>query len=365
MTHELKKLLVAPGEGVHTVHTAQNLKNELYPLIYKEDHQESWLSSFDNIQNFNNFILGVPSDCGAGIVRGSNWGPLFLRKEIYSNLKSKLENETFDLGDIRIVPHLLHDKYLNESTIENVQKSIYGEVNNLPVSPLSITSSVLDEIFKLKPQAKILSLGGDHSISYPLVNRYLNHYQKKDQEIAIIHFDAHTDLMKERMGIDYCFASWAGHIADEIKNPQNFIQFGIRSSGQNKLYWENKFNIKQYWSRELKTVQQIEDIIKLEIDNLKKRSIKKIYISFDIDALDAKEASATGTPEKAGITLINSIKIIKSFCKEFELCGCDLVEVAPFTLPYQEFKNSEPQNTLNASLKIIQEFIKYMNNGHS
>ena len=63
--------------------------------------------------------------------------------------------------------------------------------------------------------------------------------------MAIIHFDAHTDLLTERLGIDLCFGSWCTHILEDLNSPSHLVQLGIRSSGKTKSHWENTFGVKQ------------------------------------------------------------------------------------------------------------------------
>ena len=54
------------------------------------------------------------------------------------------------------------------------------------------------------------------SVSYPLTKAYLTAKKKQGKRAAIIHFDAHTDLLVERLGIDLCFGSWCTHILDDL-----------------------------------------------------------------------------------------------------------------------------------------------------
>src|SRR5690606_27391538 len=99
----------------------------------QEKAHTKWLKTYENLSDKKTWVLGIPSDNGGGIQRGANWGPLMLRQEIIDVAKTFI-----DLGDVRVIPHLLHDKYLNEETIKLCRKALYGKVNKLPVSPLSI-----------------------------------------------------------------------------------------------------------------------------------------------------------------------------------------------------------------------------------
>ncbi|MGE3608570.1 MAG: arginase family protein [Bacteriovoracaceae bacterium] len=326
----LQSLLTLPGNGIFTVHTAKEKKDKLLRAYYKTSNLDKaklkWQKNIESIKPKKPLVLGIPSDNGGGIHRGANWGPLALREEIISEVKSFI-----DLGDVRVIPHLLHDKYLNTETIKECQKALYGKINSLPVSPLSIAEKALSEIYKKFPTARILGFGGDHSTSYPLVKTWLQS-RKKLQKAAIIHFDAHTDLLEKRLGIDLCFGTWTYHILDLLASTDHIVQIGIRSSGKDKKHWKEKLGVEQIWAKEVQAegVEKIYTKIKVQF---KKLGIEEIYISFDIDALDAKYAAATGTPEPDGLLPSEAAALIKLFSIDFKVTGADVMEVAPFVWP--------------------------------
>src|SRR5690606_34952695 len=129
------------------------------------------------------FLLGITSDTGGGIQRGANWGPLFIRQ----HFSDKYDLSSFvDLGDTRTIPHLLHDKYLNEKTLRSCKKALYqDEKSPYPVSALSIAEDFATEFFTHYPEKKLLSLGGDHSVSYPLVMSWLKVRKAQGKKVAI------------------------------------------------------------------------------------------------------------------------------------------------------------------------------------
>lgn len=327
---DLNKILTIPGNGVFTVHTAKDKKEKLFKAYYQTSNAvvaaKKWARSLENLDDKKPMLLGIPSDCGGGIQRGANWGPLLLRQEIIEN-----KNLFNDIGDVRVIPHLLHDKYLNEKTIKDCQKAMYGKVCKLPVSPLSITEKATADIYKKMPLARILSLGGDHSISYPLTKTWLES-RKDKRKAAIVHFDAHTDLSQTRLGIDLCFGTWTNQILKFLKSTDHIIQLGIRSSGKNKKFWKSSLGVEQIWADEFNKwgVEKVFKKIKKQFSSL---GIEEIYISFDIDALDELYASATGTPEKNGLIPSDCIALIHLLSQEYKVTSADLMEVAPFVLP--------------------------------
>jgi len=358
-----KELLVPPGQGVFTVNTAKEHKDELQKKLYGDSTnvKDVWKKDIEGLNESKTpCLLGICSDTGGGIQRGANWGPLFIRSQIYEEGKRE---DLLDLGDIKVIPHLLHDKYLNEKTLDHCRESIYKKFEkDYPVSPLSIARTVTQEFHQTFSKRPLFCLGGDHSVSYPIVKSFLQHKKKQGIKVAIIHFDAHTDLLKERLGIDLCFGSWCTHILDELESPSHLIQLGIRSSGKKKEYWEKTFGVKQYWAHEIKK-NNIETLVESIKDFLESEKIDELYLSFDIDALDESIAGATGTPEPDGLTTDECAYIMTGLFQKFPLSGADLVEVAPFVNAQQsEGKiNPEPNSTLLAAGALSEIIIKALN----
>lgn len=357
----LEFMLCPPGEGVHTVHTAQDKKDHLHKLIYNTSGvlvQEKWIDSLNLLpQSSKISLLGICSDTGGGIQRGANWGPLFIREYLQ---KYDLGLKYFDMGDIKVIPHLLHDKYLTEKTITNCQKAIYKDEVNLPVSPLSIAEKVTKDFYHTFPKKGLLCLGGDHSVSYPIVKEFLLAKKAQGKKVAIIHFDAHTDLLTERLGIDICFGSWVPHILPFISSPDLVIQVGIRSSGKDKNHWESKFGVQQFWAKEIKK-QGAMKIAKNIINDLKRKNVDELYISVDVDVLDEKYAGATGTPEPGGLDPAEVAIIINQLSMEINIVSADFVEVAPNVIQKQITGYPEPETTLYSSLAILTSLIEALN----
>lgn len=328
---KLTQCLCPPGNGVFTVNTAKERKEQLHQTIFGQATgvDDLWKNSLDKLPDASNaVILGIASDCGGGILRGANWGPLFIRSAL---LESYPELNTFDLGDIRVIPHLLSDKYLNEATIANCRKALYKNVQSkYCVSPLSITEDVLHDFYAAFPEKGIFGLGGDHSVSYPLTKAYLQAKKQQGKRTGIIHFDAHTDLLVERLGIDLCFGSWCTHILDDLPSPDHLIQVGIRSSGKPKSHWENTFGVKQHWAHEVKELG-VEKVIENILAQLANQNIDELYVSFDIDAIDDSFASATGTPEPDGLMPTEAMQILHAIAAKYPITGADMMEIAPFT----------------------------------
>lgn len=355
----IKPMLAPPGGGVYTVHTGRERRQKVFKALYNvtqdEEAKLKWEESLNN-ESSDLLLLGVPSDNGGGILRGANWGPLAIRERLYQ----RQEKSWLDIGDVRVIPHLLHDKYLNQETVMKCREALYQDLKTtLPVSPLSITEAVATEIYHQDFKKKIFAIGGDHSISYPLVKAWLRKQKQHNIPSAIIHFDAHTDLSIDRLGIDFCFGTWARHILDDLASPKHLVQLGIRSTAKERGYWESEVGVKQYWAQEI--IPNPSKIAEEIIGSLKKEGIKELYLSFDIDALDAEYASATGTPEEGGISPHHAVKIMEELSEHFSFTAGDLVEVAPFIQSDKKKQNTiEPESTLLSAQIIAEKILRLL-----
>ncbi len=346
---KIRLYLTPPGEGVFTIHTASDKRLLLQRKIFGSDIvsqnkvQEKWEESLaKSIPASKCFIFGIPSDTGGGIQRGANWGPLFLRETL---LSSGEKLPVFDVGDVRVIPHLLHDKYLNDETIKKCRTSLYKDDKiKLPVSPLSIAYDFATGIHSLYPEKTIFMIGGDHSVSYPMIRAYLEAKKQQNKKVAVIHFDAHTDLLEERLGIDLCFGTWTSQIMPFLESPKHLIQIGIRASGKDKNFWEKKFGHTQIWAKEVleKGALTIAKSITLQ---LKELEVEELYITFDIDCLDQNYAGATGTPEPHGLSPHEPMVIMHELFEHFKITGADMVEIAPM-VKSSAISQIEPETTL-------------------
>ncbi len=362
-TSKLKHYLTPPGEGVYTVHTAADKRLNLQKKIFGADAvkdnrvREIWEQSLTTTLPLSKCVIfGIPSDSGGGIQRGANWGPLFLRETL---INSKDELNAYDVGDVRTIPHLLHDKYLNDETIAKCRMALYqSDKIALPVSPLSIAYDFAKGFHEQFPGKSIFMIGGDHSVSYPMVRAYLEAKKAQGKKVALVHFDAHTDLMEERLGIDLCFGTWTSQVIPFLETPKHLVQIGIRSSGKERDHWEKKFGHTQIWAQEVfdKGASAVADNIVAE---LKKLNVEEIYISFDIDCLDIEYAGATGTPEAGGLSPHEPMLIMQTLFENFKISGADMVEIAP-QVKSSAVKQIEPETTLMVASSLSTFLIQAM-----
>jgi agmatinase len=330
---ELALLLRPAGGGVFLLSTGKAdqlaLQQRIYGAKGEAEVREKWLSSLGRLRTARAVVLGVPSDAGAGYVRGANQGPAALRGALLETDPALFTRpDVVDLGDVFTVPQLLQDELLSERQKERTRAALYpdlsaAEAARLPVSPLSMAERVLDLVFSLAPAAKPLVLGGDHSVAWPVVAAL----HRARPGFGITQSDAHTDLLEERLGIRICFATWSFHANELLGRGGRLVQLGIRATRHDRGYWESTLGVRQFWAEEC--LARGEAVIDEVIAHFKKLGVRGVYFSNDIDGTDSAFADATGTPEPGGLTPDFVAALVRRLGAELGLVGGDLVEVAP------------------------------------
>src|SRR5262245_15922764 len=178
---QLRAMLRPAAGGLYVVSTGRaaqlEVQRHLYGVADEADIQARFRANLDRIEGARAVVLGVPSDVGAGYRRGANLGPQAIRTALIAadpDLRGWLERRAIvDIGDVAVVPQLLHDDMLAPAQIEASRAALYRDVApglaaQLPVSPLSIEARVLEHVLALNPNAVPIVLGGDHSVAWPV-----------------------------------------------------------------------------------------------------------------------------------------------------------------------------------------------------
>jgi arginase family enzyme len=334
---ELAVLLRPAGGGLYLVSSGkaeqQALQQRLYGVKTPEQVEEKFLAALEKIATAKGVMLGVPSDVGAGFSRGANLGPQGIRTRLLEDHADWTQQMDalglVDLGDVFVVPQLLHDEMLSEKQKEGSRKALYPKLApelaaTLPVSPLSIAERAWDLIFTINPNVKPFVIGGDHSTALP-VTLAMAKVQKKPW--GIVQPDAHTDLLPERLGVKYCFATWSWHANEALGRQGRLTQVGIRASGRDQAHWESTCGVRQFWAKDI--LQDPGAALDAVIAHVKSTGVSGVYFSNDIDGTDSSWADATGTPEPAGLTPDWVSALIRRLGAEVGLLGGDIMEVAP------------------------------------
>jgi len=168
----------------------------------------------------------------------------------------------------------------------------------------------------------LVALGGDHSITLPL----LRALAKRCGPVALIHFDAHVDTWRENFGQTFAHGSVFYHaIADGLVDPHRMIQIGVRSPVEREIYnWTIAQGVTMITAHDVheRGVAQAAETIR------QVAGAGPVYLSFDIDVLDPAFAPGTGTPEVGGLASWQAQAIIRRL-RGLQFIGMDVVEVCP------------------------------------
>jgi len=178
----------------------------------------------------------------------------------------------------------------------------------IPVGDTSATLKKIYDIIKENKNKFILSIGGEHLITYPIIKAL----REENEKIVLLDFDAHTDLRDEYLGVRLSHSTVIRRIL-ELKNI-HLITLGIRAGT------EDEFVI----LKELNGIYSLSDIEKINeiISN------NKTYITIDMDVFDPGYVPGVGNPEPAGIGFLDFINFIKNVSFK-NVIGIDVVELNP------------------------------------
>ncbi|MBX3232741.1 MAG: arginase family protein [Labilithrix sp.] len=330
---ELALLLRPAGGGLYLVSTGRAEQEAMQRRLYRAGSAAEVDARFrDNLARIATaraIVLGIPSDVGAGFRRGANLGPQAMRSALLDALPELPDRAdelgVVDVGDVFVVPQLLHDEMLSEGQKAATRAALYPNVSEaLPVSPLSIAERALDLVFSLNPNVAPVILGGDHSTAWPAVSALSR--ARKDRW-GVVQPDAHTDLLEHRLGIKICFATWSWHINEIFGRDGRLVQVGTRASRHDRGHWESGLGVRQFWAEEC--LRDPAGSLDRLVAHLKEKKVSGVYFSNDIDGTDAKWADATGTPEPGGLEPDFVVELIRRLGSEVGLIGGDVMEVAP------------------------------------
>ena len=334
---ELGRLLRPAAGGLYLVSTGlgeqQALQQKLYGAASAAEVDARWREALGRISHARAIILGIPSDVGAGFLRGANLGPQAIRSALLAEVPDwparAADAGVVDIGDVFVVPQLLSDDMLSEAQLAASRRALYPDVSDataLPVSPLSIAERALDLVLGLSHGVRPILLGGDHSCTWPAMAALAKARPPASERWCVVQPDAHTDLLPERLGVRICFATWSFHANQLLGGGGRLVQLGIRATRHERGHWE-AMGVRQFWAEECR--RRPEGVLDDMVAHLRAVGCTGVYFSNDIDGTDAAWADATGTPEPDGLTPDFVAAAIHRLGREFGLIGGDVREVAP------------------------------------
>ena len=246
----------------------------------------NWMAQNPDYETSDLIMLGLPFDGTVSYRTGSRFAPEQIRLaswglEEYSPLFDK------ELSDVNF-----HDAGDLEFPLGNTYKTLEQIETNVR------------EIYK--DGKRVFGIGGEHLVTLPEVKAVSEFYK----DLAVVHFDAHTDLREEYLGEKMSHSAVIRHISKFVK-PQNIKQIGIRSG------------MKDEWD-----FMRLNNTLCHKYSDIDALKDKPVFVTVDLDCLDTSIMPGTGTPEAGGMTF-NELTGWFKYLKDFNIVGADVVELAP------------------------------------
>lgn len=304
------------------------------------DHQFAYLTSTTHGGFLNapaldvrpdaRFVVGGVAWDGSTTNRpGARFGPYQIRRA--SHMLCDAGHPVFDLSPSDLVADI-GDLALPNTSIERMRETLMPLARDLVA------------------RHHMVWLGGDHSITLPLLRAYRD---EVGRPLALVHFDAHCDTWPDHAGEPTGHGTWVYEAIEEgLVDPTLTVQVGIRSAGDPAIrrYVTTKGGL-IYTARELRGLDNATELAPLMDafrQRLKAAGAPPVYLSFDIDCLDPAYAPGTGTPEPGGLSTSQALTLLEGW-SDLDFIGMDLCEVSP------PFDHSEL--TSNAASTLVWTYI--------
>jgi guanidinobutyrase len=171
--------------------------------------------------------------------------------------------------------------------------------------------------------ARTICVGGDHSISLPILRAVCKHH---GGPVHLIQFDAHNDLWDEYFGSKYSHGTPFRRAFEEgLLQNGGVLQVGLRG----QVYGEDDFDFARQHKVRMVTAEEFHAKgMAPVLRHLKAFRGKPVYVTLDIDSVDPAYAPGTGTPQVGGFTSAQIVELVRAL-RGLDILGCDLVEVSP------------------------------------
>jgi agmatinase len=234
-------------------------------------------------------IAGVPWDEHSSFMRGSALAPASIREALHGGSMNLCAENGIDLG--------MEPRFRDLGDLELDEGSAV-----LPVVEKTITALLARDVY-------ILSLGGDHAITYPIVKAFARKYTK----LNILHLDAHPDLYDEYGGNRHSHACPLARIMEKGL-AERLVQVGIRTMNPHQRAQAERFGA------EVIEMRDWQPGLRLAFDG-------PLYLSLDMDVLDPAYAPGVSHHEPGGLSTRDVIRLIQGL--RAPIVGADVVEVNP------------------------------------
>lgn len=249
-------------------------------------------------------VMGVPFDSGVSYRSGTRFGP------------RKIREASLTLWG--------HNPTMNVTPTKALKVVDYGDVSVIPTSIEHTMAAVTEAASQvLNAGATLISLGGDHSITLPL----LRAHARKHGPLSLVHVDAHIDTWEaEFEAVPYSHGTPFRHALQEgLVRKDEYMQVGIRGPVSNAHDYADAAAL---GARTVTIHEVFQKGIESTLEEVHRRMKGPVYVSIDIDSADPAYAPGTGTPEVGGLTSYQLLQLVRGL-RGLDLVGFDLVEVSP------------------------------------
>src|ERR1700745_2193191 len=233
-------------------------------------------------------LLGIPLDENSSFQRGAAAAPPLIRDALRCDASNMWSELGVDIG--------AEGAYEDAGDLQLPQKDAFHEIEN-SVGAL------------LAKRQRPVCLGGDHSITYPILRAFGRHFK----DLTIIHFDAHPDLYDDFQGNRHSHASPFARIMGE-KLAKRLIQVGIRTMNAAQKKQVARFGVEVFGIGRKRALEEV-------------KTWCPVYVSFDMDVLDPAFAPGVSHREPGGMSVREALEHLHSITAT--VVGADIVEYNP------------------------------------
>jgi agmatinase len=250
-------------------------------------------TEFSSFENSRILVLPVAYEGTVSYGTGTGEGAMAI---VEASRNMELYEEETDAEVYRIGIHTL-DVHESRDTPEEMMDSLYKRAKTI-----------------LESDKFLCMLGGEHSISAPVIKAHAEKYHN----LSVLQIDAHADLRDEYDGTKHSHASIMARVVKDMRIPS--VQVGIRSiSADEARSLDEGLPTKVFWAKD---IWNNLDWIDEAVDSL----TENVYLTIDIDGLDPSIVPLTGTPEPGGLGWYQTLTLIRKLAEKKRVVGMDLVE---------------------------------------
>lgn len=254
-------------------------------------------------------LLGIPLDENSSYLKGCALGPARIREVIASGSSNLCTEDGTDVGS--------DPRFVDAGDVE------------LTMGAASIAAIEAAADALLAQGARVVSVGGDHSVTYPLLRAHAPRYPG----LSLLHFDAHPDLYDDFQGNRFSHASPFARIMEE-RLAVRLLQVGIRTLNPHQRDQARRFGVEMIHMKDWRS-----DVV-FSFEG-------PVYLTFDLDVLDPAFAPGVSHHEPGGLSVRDVLGAL-SRSSGLRIVGADVVELNP---------TRDPVGTTAAvAVKLVTEF---------